>query len=434
MSRFYFLIILLFSQYSLESQIYFPPTSGSQWDTLSPQSLGWCTDKVAPLYSFLDSNNSKAFIVLKDGKIVLEKYFGTFTKDSAWYWASAGKTLTAFCVGIANQEGKLKLTDTTSKYLGKGWTSMTQAQEDKVTIWHQLTMTSGMIDTGALFECTSKSCLKYKADAGTRWAYHNSPYTLLDSVLESATGTDLNAFVNAKVKTSTGMTGLFFKSGYNNVYYSTPRSMARFGLLLLNKGKWDGMDILKDSSYFKAMTTSSQSINNSYGYLTWLNGKSSFMLPSTQIVFNGFLCPDAPSDMYAALGKNGQIINVVPSQNLVFIRMGNMWATSNVPNEFNNDIWKRLKQVICSTGTNNIKESSQDFTVYPNPCSNYIQLSSENVFSNFQITNLYGQKIIEGRATNFIDVQSLSSGIYFLELIDEKSSVILRTRLEKREF
>ena len=62
---------------------------------------------------------------------------------------------------------------------------MTQAQEDKVTIWHQLTMTSGMIDAGALFECTDKSCLQYKADAGTRWAYHNAPYTLLENVIVS---------------------------------------------------------------------------------------------------------------------------------------------------------------------------------------------------------------------------------------------------------
>jgi CubicO group peptidase (beta-lactamase class C family) len=87
--------------------------------------------------------------------------------------ASAEKTLSAFYIGIANQEGKLKLSDTTSKYIGKGWTSMTQAQEDKVTIWHQLTMTSGMIDLRIFFDCTSKACLKYIADAGTRWVYHH---------------------------------------------------------------------------------------------------------------------------------------------------------------------------------------------------------------------------------------------------------------------
>jgi CubicO group peptidase (beta-lactamase class C family) len=419
MSRFYFLIILLLLQYSLESQIYFPPASGSQWDTLSPKTLGWCEDKIQPLYNFLDSNNTKAFIVLKDGKIVMEKYFGTFTKDSAWYWASAGKTLTAFCIGIANQEGKLKLSDTTSKYLGNGWTSMTQAEEDKVTIWNQLTMTSGMMDTGTFFDCTSKACLKYKADAGARWAYHNSPYTLLDSVLENATGTDLNAFVNTKIKMSTGMTGLFFKSGFNNVYYSTPRSMARFGLLLLNKGKWDGTDILKDSSYFKAMTTKSQSINNSYGYLTWLNGKSSFMLPSTQIVFNGFLCPDAPSDMYAALGKNGQIINVVPSQNLVVIRMGNMWTTPNVPNEFNNDIWKRLKLVMCPSSSITTA-NNPTITIYPNPTTRFIEVNLPNHNYSYQLVDIYGKIIMTNPLEGPIDLQNLPAGIYFLKLYQNK--------------
>ncbi len=431
MNRYYLLFLLAMGWQSIVAQSYFPPNVGSQWDTTSPQSLGWCVDKIQPLYNFLDSNNSKAFIVLKDGKIVLEKYFGTFTKDSAWYWASAGKTLTAFCIGIANQEGKLKLSDTTSKYLGKGWTSMTQAQEDNVTIWHQLTMTTGMLDSGSLFECTDKSCLRYKADAGTRWSYHNAPYTILDRVIESATGQNLNAFVNAKVKTTTGMTGLFIQSGYNNVFYSNPRSFARFGLLLMNKGIWNGTDILKDSNYFRSMTTTSQPLNKSYGYLTWLNGKSSFMLPSLQTVFNGLLCPDAPEDMYAALGKNGQIINVIPSQSLVMIRMGNMWTSSNVPNDFNNDIWKKLKQVICSTNAS-IGNGAFEDQLYPNPCTNEILFKTEKRYSNFEITNIYGQKILSGKSTNPIDVQALTPGIFFIELVDEQSATVKRMRFEKR--
>lgn len=420
MVRFYLFVFLFFEQQTLIAQYYFPPKTGGQWDTLSPKTLGWCEDKIQPLYNFLDSNNTKAFIILKDGKIVLEKYFGTFTRDSSWYWASAGKTLTAFCIGIANQEGKLKLTDTTSKYLGKGWTSMTQAQEEKVTIWHQLTMTSGMLDTGMFFDCTSKACLKYKAAAGTRWSYHNSPYTLLDSVLENATGTDLNAFVNTKIKTSTGMTGLFFKSGYNNVYYSTPRSMARFGLLLMNKGKWDESDILKDSIYFKAMTTSSQFLNKSYGYLTWLNGKEGFMLPSLQNVFNGFLCPDAPSDMYAALGKNGQIINVVPSQNLVVIRMGNMWTTSNVPNDFNNDIWKRLKLVMCASSSS-MTINYPITTTYPNPTTRFIEVNLPYHNYSYQLVDFYGKILMANPLEGPIDLQNLPAGTYLLKLYQDNN-------------
>ena len=110
------------------------------------------------------------------------------------------------------------------------------------------------------------------------------------------------------------MDGLYVQQGYNNVYLSTARSMARFGLLILNNGAWDGNQIMTDSVYFNQMISTSQNLNNSYGYLWWLNGKSNYMLPQTQIVFNGSITPQAPNDMIAALGLNGQIINVVPSQ------------------------------------------------------------------------------------------------------------------------
>ena len=114
-------ILILFVatlQTSKAQSLYFPPTTGNTWDTLSATSLGWCTNQVDTLYDYLSTNNTKAFILLQDGKIVFEKYFGNFTVDSIWYWASAGKSLTSFVVGIAQQEAALSINDTTSSYLG----------------------------------------------------------------------------------------------------------------------------------------------------------------------------------------------------------------------------------------------------------------------------------------------------------------------------
>ena len=54
------------------------------------------------------------------------------------------------------------------------------------------------------------------------------------------------------------------------------------------------------------VTSVSQNINNSYGYLWWLNGKSSFMLPTLQTVFDGSMIPNGPNDMIMALGANDQ--------------------------------------------------------------------------------------------------------------------------------
>lgn len=328
--------------------LYFPPTTGTEWQTFNSSSLGWNETELTNLYPYLQSKNTKAFIILKNGKIVTEKYFGSFTADSLWYWASAGKTMTAFLAGIAQQEGLININNKTSQYLGTGWTSAPLAKENLITVKNQLTMTAGLDDGVADPDCTLPSCLLYKADAGTRWSYHNAAYTLLDKVIEKASGLSYNTFFQQKVRDRIGMNGFWIHTpNSNNVLYSNARSMARFGLLLLNKGSWGNTPILSDTVYFKNQINSSQNLNLSYGYLTWLNGKSSSMVPGLQTVFPVSLIPNAPSDMYAALGKNDQKIYVVPSQQLVIIRMGeSAGGFTFAVSGFDNELWGKLKTII----------------------------------------------------------------------------------------
>lgn len=416
-------IVFLFFLVNIQAQsLYFPPLTGSTWTTLSPQSLNWCQNRIDSLNKFLGDNNTKAFILLKDGKIVLEQYFGTHTATTAWQWASAGKTITAFMIGIAQQENKLSINDKTSKYLGQGWTSCTPEQEDKITIRNQLTMTSGLDDGVPDHFCTLKSCLLYKADAGTRWAYHNGPYTLLDSVMEVATGTTLNNYTTLKLKTPTGMTGNFFKVGYNNVYFSTARSMARFGLLMLNKGKWNGTPVMTDATYFNQMINTSQTINQSYGYLWWLNGKSSYMLPGSQFVFNGFMTPNAPADTYSAMGRDGQFLNVVPSQNLVWVRMGEAPDGSLVPYQLNDAIWRYVNELGCtSTNINDLNPSNNSIKIFPNPASDLLQIQSEKTISKLEIYSMQGEllKSFELRSkTGKASLDGLPLGSYLLKVQD----------------
>lgn len=331
-----------------DASLYFPPVSGTQWETTTAPASGWTSAAESDLAAWLQTKNTRAFIVLHKGRIVTERYFGSFTADSIWYWASAGKTLTAFLVGIAQQEGLLRLSDRTSQYLGNGWTSIPLAKEQLITIRHQLTMSTGLENNVPDDDCTLPACLQYRADAGTRWFYHNAPYTLLDKVVEQASGKTYNQYFQEKIRNRIGMNGLWLRQGsYNNVYFSNARSMARFGLLLLAKGQWAGTPILADTGYMNAISSTSQNLNLSYGYLTWLNGKASHMLPATSLVFPGMLTPNAPPDMYAALGKNDQKIYVVPSRQLVIIRMGD--SAGNVQlasSSFDNELWGRLRTML----------------------------------------------------------------------------------------
>jgi CubicO group peptidase (beta-lactamase class C family) len=334
-------------------QSYFPPINSNEWETISAESLGWNTEKTEDLLNLLGENGTRAFILLKDGKIVFEEYFGNnillptpFTKTSYWYWASAGKTLTSFTVGKAQEDGYLKIQDKTSDYLGQGWTSLTTAQESKITIWNQLTMTSGLDDGVPKSHSIAPEDLIFKAPAGERWSYHNGAYTLLEQVVASATNQDFEQYFNSVLRDKIGMDGFWQWLDDDHVYFSTPRSMARFGLLILNKGSWQETKIMSDGDFFNEMVNTSQQLNKSYGYLWWLNGKESFMLPETQIVFKGSYAPDAPADMISGIGKNGQYVCIIPSKNIVLVRMGENPESVQVPFVFLDDIWAQLNLII----------------------------------------------------------------------------------------
>ncbi len=433
------LALLFLFQYSLTlgGDIYFPPNNSEEWEPLSPAGLEWDENEIDSLYHFLDNKNTKAFILLKDGRIVLEKYFGSFACDSLWYWASAGKTVTAALIGIAQEEGLLAIDDYSSDYLGKGWTSLDEEKENLITIRHQLTMTTGLDDSVDDSYCTEKECLVYKADAGNRWAYHNAPYTLLDKILENASGQNFNNFYITKLRDKTGMKGLWVKSGFNNLCISDARSMARFGILIQNNGDWNGSPIISDKTYFNNMITTSQDINQAYGYLWWLNGKDSFMLPGLQYKFKDMLFPDAPEDVIAALGKNGQCLNISNSTGIVFVRMGNSPDTLQLAAspKLSNEIWKYIDKI--SGGLNSVEASNiPNIEIYPQPATDRIRIEHnlDNNFRNgieYKIFDILGNNIMSGICKNYIDISALPSNLYYLFIksgnsITIKKLIILR--------
>lgn len=357
MKNLYSLLLLSFLTFSCSSDsggeteptpeaMYFPPSDGSNtWESKSVTDLNWNQNAVQPLLDYLELKNTKSFIILVNGRIVMENYFNGHSATTPWYWASAGKTLTATLTGIAQEEGLININNKVSDYLGTGWTSAPLAKENLITCKNLLCMTSGLND--ALGDDVSPANLQYVADAGTRWAYHNV-YVKLQDVVAQASGQTWTNYFNTKLRDRIGMTGgAWINSDGLSVYWSTTRNMARFGLLSLNQGKWDGNTIVS-SAYFNQATTTSQNLNQAYGYLWWLNGKSTYRLPGLQLQFNGTLIPNAPSDMYAALGKNDQKIYVVPSMKMVIIRMGEVANPENPTfalSGFDNELWDKINDL-----------------------------------------------------------------------------------------
>lgn len=329
------------------SQLYFPPNNSDEWETTSVEALGWNTAAEQPLYDLLETTGTKAFIILKDGKIVVERYGNGADANTNLVWNSAAKTLTAFTVGIAQEDGLLNINDSSRDYLGEGWSSLTDEQESNITIWNHLTMTTGLDYNVSNIHCTDSDCLNYLNDPSTFWYYHNGPYTLTQSIVEGALGDTFSNYFNFKLRDRIGMQGTWIPVGYVRLYFSTARSMARFGLLNLNGGIWDETSILNDINYFNEMTNTSQNLNKAYGFLWWLNGKESFRSPGLTLEFQGKLIENAPDDLIAALGKDDQKLHIVPSQNLVIVRLGDDAGESLLgPSSFDNQLWEKLNEVM----------------------------------------------------------------------------------------
>jgi CubicO group peptidase (beta-lactamase class C family) len=325
------------------SAIYYPPLDSDVWETKTIAELNWNINELQPLLDFLESKNTKGFLILHDGKIIVEKYFNGHNATLPWYWASAGKTLTTALTGIAEDEGLLNINDKVFDYIGTGWTSAPLEKENLITIKNLLNMTSGL--DNSLGDDISTSNLQYIADAGERWAYHNV-YVKLQNVVSAASNQTWTNYFNSKLKNKIGMTGAWLENDNFTVYWSNARSMARFGLLTLANGKWYDEQVVP-LHYLTDAVNTSQNLNQAYGYMWWLNGKSSYRLPQTQLPFNGSLIPNAPDDMYCALGRDDQKIYVIPSKKLVIVRMGEAAENVNFAlSNFDNELWEKINAVI----------------------------------------------------------------------------------------
>jgi len=324
--------------------MYFPSNTDTSWERVSWSALGWNENAVQPLRNYLIEKHTKSFMILVNGRIVMEEYYNGHTPTSAWEWNSAGKTLVSATIGISQQKGLLGINNKVSKYLGAGWTSEPSDKEDLITIKNLLSMTSGISDESNL---VIKPNMTYVADAGARWAYGNVFQKLID-VVSAASNQDFETYFNNNLKNKIGMDGFWNFGVIFKIYHSTARGMARFGILALNKGKWKNEQVI-DSPYFKTSVSASQNINPSYGYLWWLNGKSSYMVPGSQYVFQGNLVPNAPADMYAAMGASDQRIYIIPSKNMVVVRMGEASNPDNptfAVSGFDNALWEKINAVI----------------------------------------------------------------------------------------
>jgi hypothetical protein len=331
-------------------EFYFPPVDGA-WETVDPASVGWDPQRLQDALRVAADRSSSGVVILHHGRIMAEAYWEpkdppelyrsmqggrTSTGEPIEDVASAQKSIVAALFGIAVDRGIVSPDDPVTDYLGAGWSEAPEADERRITIRHLLTMTSGLGED-----------LTVRAAPGTRWFYNTPAYHRLMPVLEAATGMDRDTLTAEWLTGRIGMRNSSWtrrefgdpRIGWG--FSTTARDLARFGLLILAGGSWQGQRVLGSPAYQHAMLSPSQELNQSYGFLWWLNGQSSVVSSTAQAArSDGPLIPTAPPDLVAMLGALDRKVYVVPSLDLVVARIG---AAGGTPGDsFNVAFWRAL--------------------------------------------------------------------------------------------
>lgn len=321
----------------------------AEWDTVDPAAAGFDKAALDEMGKAAEANGSNCLLVTRHGKLVTESYWNGKDANSAQEVFSATKSYTSSLVGIAQGEGKLALSDSASKYI----TEWKGTPAEAVTVKNLISNDSGRhwdyqtdyfaMAAGAADKNKFTIAMAQDNAPGEVWVYNNSAIQTLDAVLRKATGQDTAAYAQEKLLDPIGMThSKMTKDPAGNTLtfmglQSTCRDMARYGYLALNKGEWDGRQVLP-KGWIDEATQPSQKLNSAYGYMWWLNTKGP--RPGSADPTTGQTVPaspdaqgvkGAPENVFWALGLGNQMIAIYPDTGVVAVRLGPANAPKGAP-------------------------------------------------------------------------------------------------------
>jgi len=267
-------------------------------------------------------------LVLRDDKIVLERYFQHEDSSHAHNTQSVTKSILSALVGIAIDEGFIQSVDqTAADFLPALFSTVEDFRMLDITLRHLLTMTPGFAEEdpskGLSLNLLSAAISSTLAtEPGSTFDYNSISSHLVSAILTEATGMSTCAFACRYLLEPIGVTVDNWSRDAQGIYvggaalYLTPRDLARFGLLYLNNGMWEDRQVVP--SEWIAESTSwhasdSESPDWGYGYYWWLSRIEDH-------------------SAYVASGYGGQTIVIMPDLDLIIVTTGDSSvATQGIP-------------------------------------------------------------------------------------------------------
>ncbi|MEL6133287.1 MAG: serine hydrolase [Bacteroidota bacterium] len=278
--------------------------------------------------------NTRATLVIHKGKIVAEQYADGVTADMRQRGWSMTKSVTNALIGIAVKKGLLDIHESAPI---PQWEADERAQ---ITTDHLLRMSSGLSFTEFYFGRTDATRMLYlKQGAGnyaiksslgeepnTSFSYSSGTSNILQVILKNVVGNEKAylSFPYVELFDKIGMTSTIMEPDASNTYvgssfmFATPRDWARFGLLYLYDGVWNGEQILPEGWVKYTNTRTPTSETGVYGAQFWKPANK----PKEDGLLNFFVWPGVPEDTFFAEGFEGQAVVIIPSKETVIVRLG----------------------------------------------------------------------------------------------------------------
>lgn len=257
----------------------------------SPESMGVNSENI---FQFLQEANSSGleyhgFMLLRHGKVISEAYWKPFERNQVHTLYSLSKSFTSTAVGMAINEGKIKLTDKIISFFPDLLPEVVSDNLAKMEIRHALNMATGhTVDTiPAMRAAQNVSWAKtflarpVEKEPGTHFLYNSGATYICSAIVSKVTGQPINEYLSSRLYKPLGITQADWEKspeGYNFGGYGLRVStddIARFGQLYLQKGNWEGKSLIP-ASYVEEATTSHIASNpgdgdwsQGYGYQFW---------------------------------------------------------------------------------------------------------------------------------------------------------------------
>ncbi|MBV6492298.1 MAG: hypothetical protein LDLANPLL_00291 [Turneriella sp.] len=327
---------------------------GAEWPRTAPEKMGINREKLKMLEEYLFTTTGKeeerkgirtdVFVLVRNGNIVFEKYGRAFHKNRKHLVWSVTKSFINTLTGMAVLDGKIKPEDKAATY----FTPLATEGKNNILIDHLLRMSSGLFWSEGYEASPLKSSViamlytrgrndmatfaasqDLEYTPGTHWYYSSGTTNILTAILKNIYGNDFENLIFQRLFKTIGMRFTTFERDGaltpvgSSYLYTTGQDLARLGYLYLHDGVWQARRLLPEK-WVRYTTTMAPAY-----YTTELNEEDKEDNPGAQWYINQGIpernqerpWKDAPPDTFAALGHWGQSLFVIPSLDIVAVRL-----------------------------------------------------------------------------------------------------------------